>query len=122
MARIRTKNNGPEPKNLKNAEMLQTLAEMWMNPVIRNWFENERSREVWKLKFIRTGSIEGDALELARQNGSVAYVENLLSAMKNAYKDYDKIQTRFRKEVPHATDEKGKESDEQSEETVRQES
>lgn len=85
------------PKNLKNAQTLEMLAKMWMDNNIRGYLENERMKEVWTLKLINTGSIEGDTHALIRQNGRIAYIEHLLNTMKNAYADYERIQTNLKK-------------------------
>lgn len=84
------------PKNLKNAQTLEMLAKMWMDSEIRGYLENERIKEVWTLKLINTGSIEGDTHALIRQNGRIAYIEHLLNTIKNAYQDYEKIQAQIK--------------------------
>lgn len=86
-----------QPKNLKNSQALEMLAKMWMDSEMRGYLENERVREVWTLKFIKTGTIEGNALALERQNGRIEYIEHLLNTMKNAYQDDEKIQVQAKK-------------------------
>ena len=86
------------PKNLKNSATLEMLTKMYMDSDIRAYLENERIKEVWTLKFINTGTIEGDTHALIRQNGRIAYIEHLLGTMKNAWSDYEKIQTKLKNE------------------------
>lgn len=86
------------PKNLRNAETAQMLGELFSNKTFREWLWNERAKEVWVLRTIKTATIEGDALELARQNGRISYLESFMNEIKNAYTDSEKIKT-LNKEV-----------------------
>ena len=79
------------PKNLRNQETLEMLAKLFADIKFRDWLWNERCKEVWELRKIKTGTIEGDALELSRQNGRISYVESLMNEIKTAYHDLDKL-------------------------------
>ena len=79
------------PKNLRNQETLEMLAKLFADIKFRDWLWNERCKEVWELRKIKTGTIEGDALELSRQNGRISYVESLMNEIKTAYHDLSKI-------------------------------
>ena len=79
------------PKNLRNRETLHMLAKLFVDKEFRDWLWNERCKEVWELRKIKTGSIEGDALELARLNGRISYVESFMNEIKTAYNDLEKL-------------------------------
>ena len=79
------------PKNLKNQETLEMLAKLFADTKFRDWLWNERCKEVWELRKVKTGTIEGDALELSRQNGRISYVESLMNEIKTTYHDLDKL-------------------------------
>lgn len=86
------------PKNLMNAEVTHMLAEMWANSDFREYLWNERNKYIKSLKSIKTGTIEGDALELNKKQGNIESIERLLFDMKTAYANINK-----KKEVNHAT-------------------
>lgn len=83
------------PKNLMNAETLQMLAECWANPTAREYFTNSRVQQVWALRKIENKNIEADALELAKRNGRISYIEELLLLMRTAYEDQNKIKAKL---------------------------
>lgn len=80
------------PKNMKNEETMHTLAEMWSNATWREYIVNSRNQKIVGLRAIKTGTLEGDALELSRQNGEIQSIEELIRVMKIAYEDANKLQ------------------------------
>ena len=78
-------------KDLRNEETLQMLAELWANRTFREYIFNLRNIEIQNLKKIKTGTIEGDALELQRGNGRIEALEKLMSVAQHCYADFEKI-------------------------------
>lgn len=70
----------PEVKD--DAETRTMLAGLYADKHVREYFLNERNKYIKELKNIRTGTLEGDALLLARLNGRIEQVEQLLVVMK----------------------------------------
>lgn len=81
-------------KNLSNEETLQMLAEMWSQRTFREYMINLRNIYIQETKKIKTGTIEGDALELQRNNGRVEAIEKLMQVAQNCYEDFEKIKSR----------------------------
>jgi hypothetical protein len=78
-------------KNLANEETLQMLAETWSKRSFREYIMNLRNIYIQDTKKIKTGTIEGDALELQRNNGRIEAIEKLMSVAQNCYNDFEKI-------------------------------
>ena len=67
------------------------LAELWAKKAFREYISNLRNIEIQSLKKIKTGTIEGDALELQRGNGRIEAIEKLMSVAQHCYVDFEKI-------------------------------
>ena len=81
-------------KNMHNEETMQMLAEIWANRTFREYIFNLRNIEIEALKKIKTGTIEGDALELQRGNGRIEAIENLMKTARNCYESFEKIRAK----------------------------
>ena len=86
-----------EPKKTKKPWIIQKLAELYMTPWFKEYIHNERIKEIWKLKFIDKDTIEAETLETKKQKGRIAYIEDFIQTLKLAYKEYEELQTRFKK-------------------------
>lgn len=79
------------PKKLPPSETVHMLAGLYANNEFREYLTNAKNIQINSLKKIKTGSIEGDALELSYKNGRVSILEELLYGMANAYQDIAKL-------------------------------
>ena len=91
-------------KNLANEETMQMLAELWANKAFREYIVNVRNIYIQDSKKINTGTIEGDALALQRNNGRKEGIEKLMAVAQNCYEDFEKIKSK-RKLVKEEVDE-----------------
>lgn len=90
-------------KDLRNEETMQMLAELWANKTFREYIVNLRNIEIQGLKKIKTGTIEGDALELQRGNGRIEAIEKLMAVAQNCYASFEKIQAKRNKHMDEIT-------------------
>ena len=81
-------------RDLRNEETLQMLAELWADRIFREYTMNLRNIEIQNLKKIKTGTIEGDALELQRNNGRIEAIEKLMSVAQTCYKNFEKMKAK----------------------------
>lgn len=80
-----------DPQNVMNQETLHALAETYGSKAYREYLLNFRNLLIKSLKTIKTGTIEGDALELARKNGMIAAIEDIVLASRSAFQDLASI-------------------------------
>jgi hypothetical protein len=80
-----------DPKDLKNRETLTMLAEAWGRKAEHDYLFNLRNLYIKSLKKIKTGTIEGDALELAEKRGRISAIEDMLLAQRDAFELITKI-------------------------------
>lgn len=80
-----------DPINIKSGETLHMLAKRWEDKLHKTYLLNFRNLWIKSLKTIKTGSIEGDALELAERRGRIAAIEDILLAERDAFENLTKL-------------------------------